>query len=338
MSHLLPLGDTGWSVWRDVLLRTAGFPAAGLDRFAATEAAAAADALLAGEGTAEVYDKELAAALARSSAVLAEICADRGVREAVTWQNPEMLVALDGLLRTDPAVRNKPRRKREIAVLRYWQRYCGKAETIGFFGPVCWGSLDPDTPHTRLSPGPELVDRREVHLEAWALTAYADRLAADPAVRRWWAPVLPPHLRLDGRRLCPPLAPAVELSAVEARLLAGCDGRTAARDLVARLCEDGDAGLRRPDDGYLLLDRLVERGLLTWDAGLPNSPGAERVLTERIAAVGDPALRADLVADLDRLRAARDDVASAAGDPDRLAAALAALNAAFASVTGASAT
>ncbi|MGY3519449.1 lantibiotic dehydratase [Micromonospora sp. PTRAS2] len=337
VSHLLPLGDTGWSVWRDVLLRTAGFPAAGLDLLAAPEAAAAADALLAGEVATDGYDKELAAALARSSDVLAGICADPAVREAVTWQNPEMLVALDGLLRTDPAVRNKPRRKREIAVLRYWQRYCGKAETIGFFGPVCWGTLDPDSPHTRLAPGTGLVGRREVHLEAWALAAYADRLAADPAVRRWWAPVLPPHLRLDGRRLCPPLAPAVELTAVEARLLAGCDGRTPAREVVARLCEDGDAGLRRADDGYLLLDRLVERGLLTWDAGLPNNPQAVRVLAARIAAVGDPELRADLTAGLDRLTAARDAVA-AAGDPDRLAAALAALNAAFTAATGESAT
>ncbi|MER7418916.1 lantibiotic dehydratase [Micromonospora peucetia] len=338
MSHLLPLGDTGWSVWRDVLLRTAGFPAAGLDRFADPGAAAAADALLAGEATAEAYGEELTAALARSSAVLAEICADPLVREAVTWQNPEMLVALDGLLRTDPAARNKPRRKREIAVLRYWQRYCGKAETIGFFGPVCWGTLVPDTPHTRLTPGPGLVARREVHLEAWALTAYADRLADDLAVRRWWAPVLPPHLALDGRRLRRPLHPPVELSALEARLLAGCDGRTPAGELVRRLCADGDAGLRRPDDGFLLLDRLVERGLLSWDAGLPNSPRAEQVLAERIAAVGDPAARAELTAALDRLRAARDRVADAAGDPDRLAAALTALNAEFTAVTGRPAT
>ncbi|WP_229402070.1 lantibiotic dehydratase [Micromonospora okii] len=338
MSHLLPLGDTGWSVWRDVLLRTAGFPAAGLDRFAAPRAAATADALLAGAGTEAAYREELAEAFARSSAVLGEVCADPLVREAVTWQNPEMLVALDGLLRTDPAVRNKPRRKREIAVLRYWQRYCGKAETIGFFGPVCWGAFDPATPHTRLTPGPGLTARREVRFEAWALTAYADRLAEDPAARRWWAPVRPPHLTIDGRRLHRPLHPPVELSAVEARLLVDCDGRTPAGELVERLCADGQAGLRRADDGYLLLHRLVERGLLTWDTGLPNSPRAEAVLAERIAAVGDPELRAGLAAALDRLRAARDAVADAAGDPDRLAAALAALNAEFTAVTGRPAT
>ncbi|MGR6319142.1 lantibiotic dehydratase [Micromonospora soli] len=336
MSHLLPLGDTGWSVWRDLVLRTAGFPAAGLDRFAAPEAAAVADALLAGESSPELLDKALREAFAESSAVAGEIAADPLVREAVTWQNPDMLVALDGLLRTDPAVRNKPRRKREIAVLRYWQRYCGKAETIGFFGPVCWGAVDPAEPDTRLAPGPGLVARREVCFEAWALLAYADRLADDLAVRRWWAPALPPHLTVEGRQLRRPLHPPIELSPVEARTLAGCDGRTPAVELVERVRADG--GVRTAGDGFLLLDRLVERGQLTWDAGLPNNPRAQRVLDQRIAAIGDPAVRARVTADFDRLRAARDEVAAAAGDPDRLRAALAALNAEFTAVTGRAAT
>ncbi|MEE3922333.1 lantibiotic dehydratase [Micromonospora sp. BRA006-A] len=75
-----------------------------------------------------------------------ELAADPLLREAVTWQNPDMLIALDGLLRTDPQVRNARRRKRELSLLRYWQRYCGKAETIGFFGPVCWGTFDATGP------------------------------------------------------------------------------------------------------------------------------------------------------------------------------------------------
>ncbi|MEU8262193.1 lantibiotic dehydratase [Micromonospora sp. NPDC048999] len=335
-SHLLPLGDTGWSVWRDVVLRTAGFPADGLDHFAAPGAAAVADARLSGAGSPELLDEALRAAFAESSAAAGKIAEDPLLREAVTWQNPDMLGALDGLLRTDPAVRNKPRRKREIAVLRYWQRYCGKSETIGFFGPVCWGVVDPADPYTRLIPGPDLVARRTVHFEAWALMAYADRLADDPAVRRWWAPELPPHLTVEGRQLRRPLHPPIELSPVEARLLAGCDGRTPAVALVERVRADG--GLRTATDGFLLLDRLVERELLTWDAGLPNNPHAEQVLDQRIAAIGDPAARARVAADFERLRAARNEVAAAAGDPDRLGAALAALNAEFTGVTGRPAT
>ncbi|MBQ0902235.1 lantibiotic dehydratase [Micromonospora sp. U21] len=348
MTHLLPLGATGWSVWRDVVLRTAGFPADGLADFAAPDAAEAADALLAAVdagpaadgGAAELFDKAFAETLADASATAGRIAADPLLREAVTWQNPEMLIALDGLLRTDAAVRNVRRRKRELSLLRYWQRYCGKAETIGFFGPVCWGALDPADPSTRLRPGPGLtpLSRREVHFEAWALIAYADRLADDPAVRRWWAPMLPPHLSVVGRLLHRPLHPPVELSVPEARLLARCDGRTPALRLVERVHADGDAGLRTADDGLLLLDRLVERRLLTWDAGLPISPRAEQVLRDRLAAIDDPALRAEVTAGFDRLCAARDEVAAAAGDPVRLGAALAALNAEFTAVTGRPAT
>ncbi|MER7892976.1 lantibiotic dehydratase [Micromonospora sp. NPDC094482] len=338
MSHRIPLGDTGWWVWRDVVLRTAGFPAAGLAAFAAPDAAAAADALLAGDGSAELFDKAFQAALLDTSAQADAIAADPLLREAVTWQNPDMLVALDGLLRSDPAARNWRRRNRESALLRYWQRYCGKAETIGFFGPVCWASFDPDDPETRLRAGRGLVARREVHFEAWALIAYADRLAEDPAVRRWWAPALPPHLSVAGRQLRRPLHPPTELTVAEARLLSHCDGRTPAETVVRQALADGDSGLRTEADGYLLLDRLVQRALLAWDAALPISPRAERVLRDRLAAIGDATVRAEVTADFDRLCVTRDAVAEAAGDPQRLGVALAALNAEFTAVTGRPAT
>ncbi|WBB69505.1 lantibiotic dehydratase [Micromonospora sp. WMMD812] len=338
MSHRIPLGDTGWWLWRDAVLRTAGFPAAGLDAFAAPDAAAAADALLAGDGTADLFDKAFQAALLDTSVRAGEIARDPLLREAVTWQNPGMLIALDGLLRTDPAARNWRRRKRESGLLRYWQRYCGKAETIGFFGPVCWVRLDPDDPATRLRPGPELVSRRDVHFEAWALIAYADRLAEDLAVRRWWAPALPPHLSVAGRQLRRPLHPPLELTAAEARLLSYCDGRTPAATVVERARADGGSGPRTDADGYLLLDRLVERGLLSWDAALPVSPRAERTLRDRLAAIGDPVVRDEVTAGFDRLCAARDAVAAAAGDPGRLGGALAALNDEFTALTGRPAT
>ncbi|WFE40019.1 lantibiotic dehydratase [Micromonospora sp. WMMD998] len=336
MSHLLPLGTTGWSVWRDVVLRTAGFPAAGLDRFAAPDCASAADALLAGASSPEMFDKTLREALLDSSATAGDLAADPLVREAVTWQNPDMLIALDGLLRTDPRVRNVRRRKRELSLLRYWQRYCGKAETIGFFGPVCWGTVDPAVPGVRTEPGSALVHRRRVFFEAWALIAYADRLADDLAVRRWWAPALQPHLTVTGRELRRPLHPPIALTPVEARVLAACDGRTPAVDLAERL--RGDGAVHGVDDVYLLLDRWVERGQLSWGGNLPVAPDAERVLAARIAAIGDERVRATTTAEFDRLRAARDEVAVAAGDPDRLAAALAALNVRFTAVTGRPAT
>ncbi|MFC7613065.1 lantibiotic dehydratase [Actinokineospora soli] len=324
--HLVALGDTGWLVWRDALLRSAGFPIAGLDRFADPDAAAAADDFLAGHLAEDAFDKVFADALDRAGAAATETAADPVLREAVTWQNPSVLVSLDGL-RTGKPQRNVRRRDREKALLRYWQRYCAKSETIGFFGPVCWMRVEEGAPPLTVAPGPRTVRERRVFFEAWAVAAVADRLAEDPDVRRWW-PVRPrPHVGVEGQTAVLPLVAPVPLSPVEAAVLALCDGRPA-KDVA-------DAGLlRTPDDAYLMLDRLVERGLLHWDAGLPLCPRAEDVLAERIAAIGDADARDRAEAAFAGLRAARDRVAAGHGDAAALGEALAALDAEFVAVAG----
>ncbi|MFC3502068.1 thioesterase domain-containing protein [Micromonospora krabiensis] len=331
-AHRVPLGDTGWSVWRDAILRTTGFPADGLTMLAAPQASAAADELLATGGGEEQFHKEFAEAVAATGRRLTELAGDPLLREAITWQNRGALLALDGLRKGGPdAPRNVRRRDRERALLKYWQRYCGKNETVGFFGPSCWATLDPTRSDTAdVRPGPALTRRRWVWFESWALTAYADHLAADLAVRRWWPPRLAPHLRLDGRAVRRPGRPPVLLSPVEAALLAAADGHRSAGDLVT----DPGIGLRRPEDGYALLDRLVERELVVWDAGLPVSPAAEDVLAQRIESVGDPEARAAARDGFARLRAARDAVAAAAGDPDTLRVALDGLDETFTALTG----
>ncbi|MEU2168878.1 thioesterase domain-containing protein [Micromonospora chersina] len=331
-AHRVPLGDTAWSVWRDAILRTTGFPADGLDLFTAPRAAAAADELLTTGAGEDRFDKEFDEAVRGAAERISDLAADPLLREAVTWQNRGALVALDGLARGGAdATRNVRRRDRERALLKYWQRYCGKNETVGFFGPSCWVTVDPDQPETvRIRPGERLTRRRWVWFESWALSAYAERVGADLAVRRWWPPVLRPHLAVRDRTVLRPGRPPLTLNPVEAALLAAADGRRCAADLVA----DPAIGLRRPEDGYALLDRLVERELISWNAALPVSPDAEAVLADRIEAIGDEAARSAARAGFDRLRAARDAVAEAAGDPVRLRAALDALDATFTELTG----
>ncbi|KAB1112625.1 lantibiotic dehydratase [Micromonospora aurantiaca] len=331
-AHRVPLGGTGWSVWRDAMLRTTGFPADGLELFTAPRAAAAADELLATGAGEDRFTKEFEEALRAGAQRFSELAADPLLREAVTWQNRGALVAFDGLVRGGAdAARNVRRRDRERALLKYWQRYCGKNETVGFFGPSCWVTVDPAQPEVaRVNPGDSLTRRRWVWFESWALSAYAERIGADLAVRRWWPPMLRAHLAVRDRDVLRPGRPPLTLTPVEAALLRAADGRRAAADLVA----DPAIGLRRPEDGYALLDRLVERELITWDAALPVSPDAERVLADRIDAIGDDPARAAARAGFDRLRAARDDVAAAAGDADRLRTALDALDATFTELTG----
>jgi hypothetical protein len=320
----VPLGNGGWTVWRDALLRTAGFPVAGLARFSAPQAARAADALLF-EGK-EGFDSAFAEAAAANSRAAYEVAVDPLVREAVTWQNPGALHALDGLAKGGPVqARNYKRRYREEAAARYWQRYCGKNETVGFFGPICWISLGD---RTSIAAGPRLTRERMVFLEYWAVQAFAEMLEGDEALRRLLPPVLKPHLVLDGRIVRHPTRPPMELSAPQAQAVAWCDGARPARDVVDKL------GLRRAEDGYLMLHRLVEQGVLNWGFDLPMRYTAEQELREKLEALDDPAA-APALSKLDTLAAARREVEAAAGNPDELKAALSRLDATFAELTGA---
>ncbi len=324
--HLVPLPGTEWTIWREAALRTAGFPADGLLRFAEPECAAVADAVLDGTAERADFDAAYAAAGRRTGATACEIAADPLFREAVTWQNTNAMYALDGLVKGGPDEnRNNRRRRREELVAGYWQRYCGKNDTVGFFGPVTWITLDPDGPAVTATCGEGLVRFREVFYEYWALSRYAEQLADDPEIRPWLPVHLQPHLTLDGARLMSPDGP-LPLSALAATLVARCDGRPA-REVVE---PEGN-----PAEGYVELIRLVERGILRWGVDLPFNPTAEKALRTAIQALPEERLRDRAFAGLHLLDQARTRVVAAAGDPDRLRAALADLDAAFETVTGA---
>ncbi len=174
--HLVPLPGSEWAVWRDAVLRTAGFPADGLDRFAAPQCAAVADACLDGRADRGEFESAYAAACTDATVTAAAITADPLFREAVTWQNPVAAAVLAALPREadlgDALHQRKKWRKRADLVARYWQRYCGKNDTIGFFGPVSWATIDPRAPAVTIRRGPGLIRSREVCYEYWALEKY----------------------------------------------------------------------------------------------------------------------------------------------------------------------
>jgi len=143
--------SAGWALWRDFAVRSAGFPVQGLEVF--------------GSGDESVR--------------LRGVAQDPMFREAVTWQNP---AALDNaVLKLAHGSTDKPSRirRREELVASYWQRYCAKNDTIGFFGPLAWGRFSDDGPPLSWRSG-ALVRERDVHLEAWAVQALA--AAIDPGL------------------------------------------------------------------------------------------------------------------------------------------------------------
>jgi hypothetical protein len=328
--HLVSLPGTEWTVWRDAVLRSAGFPAAGLDRFAAPACAAVADAFLQGRASRAELESANRAALADARRASGEIAADPLFREAVLWQNPAILGRLadtdDPAATGKRAMRQRNRRKaRENTIARYWQRYCGKNDTIGFFGPVTWVTLDPDAPAVQVSCGAGLTRARETYYEFWALEAYTGQLAADPVVRPWLPAGLQPHLTVDGSRVLRPGQDPLPLSEAEAGLLARCDGRRPALAIAGSL---GQA------EALDLLAGLAARGVIWWGVDLPQNPDAEHALRLALAAIPDGTARERALSGLRRLDTAREAVIAAAGDPDKLAAAMSALDAEFTSLTG----
>jgi hypothetical protein len=184
-----------WALWRDFAVRSAGFPVDGLEVF--------------GEGA--------------ERARLVEVARDARFREAVTWQSREALRSAVDKLAGDVRESASRMRRREEVVANYWQRYCSKNDTIGFFGPLAWGHFKDDGPSIELRAG-ELVRERVVHLEGWAVEAIARSAGIEL--------VLPPgpHPERDLRaRMSSESRPA---SARE-RCLATLDRLEAARDAVA---------------------------------------------------------------------------------------------------------
>src|SRR6187551_2658707 len=147
-AHHVPLAGV-WALWRDFAVRSTGFGIAGLDVFGAPD------------------EEER----------LAQVARDPRFREAVAWQSREALRgAVDKLAAGgEPPSR---RRRRADVVAGYWQRYCAKNDTIGFFGPLGWGRFTDEGGAIEVRAG-AMEAERVVHLETWAVEAVARSLGED---------------------------------------------------------------------------------------------------------------------------------------------------------------
>jgi lantibiotic biosynthesis dehydratase-like protein len=243
-------------------------------------------------------------------ATLRRIAGDARLVEAVAWQNPGAVrSALDSL--AEGAASGYDRRKRERLVTSYLQRFCVKADTIGFFGPFSWGFVSPAGPPLVARPGPSLIAERTTSFEYWAIDALAQALSARVDLRPWVAPRRRSTVRLDGSTAHVGEDRMVTLDRAAAHLLAACDGVRTARALAAA----------HPDlDVPAILARLEAEGLITWAFEVPacDDTGSrafpERGLRRLLEAAEDTVARAGALAALDELELARDHLAGAAGD------------------------
>ncbi|MGB8273871.1 MAG: lantibiotic dehydratase, partial [Alphaproteobacteria bacterium] len=279
-------------------------------------------------------EQALRTANARISRVLREVGGDRRFREALAWQNRRALHdGVDVLLRSSPDVRNSKILGHEEMVTLYLQRYCGKNDSIGFFGPVGWAKFADDGAPIALTPGPGLVAHREVFFEYRTIDRLAAKLAQDREVKSWLPVRLSPLVRLEGNVLHTANGQKLALSQPMADLIAACDGAHPARDIAARLAAGG-AGWSSERKVYEALAALERRKIVFWNAEVPIAPRPERWLEATIEGIGDPKLRARARAPLDEILNARARLAAAAGDDGAVARAMTDLERRFTSLTG----
>lgn len=334
--HLVPLGESGWAVWREVAVRGAGFPGERVSALADSALAAAADAVRHGTVERSEYDEVYKAATGRVSAAIAQTAGEPTFREAVTWQNRNLITdVLDKAAAGEP--RNARGRGHEAVIAKYLQRYTLKNDTIGFFGPVGWGRWTDSNDPVSVTVGSGLLARRTVYFESWAIDTLARVLAEDPEVLPWLAPSLKPANLLHERLVYRPRADVLQLSESEARLLALCDGNRTVRELAR---EPGGSDASGPAGESWVTECLLRwrnEDVITLGLEGPIEARPEATLRRKLERIGDPDLRDRLISVVDRLASARAAVEDAAGDAQLLGAAIDELSAVFAEVTGESA-
>lgn len=334
--HLLTLPGTRWVIWRQSVLRGAGFPAEGVTALADPELAAAADRANREPDAVDDYRRVHREAGDRLSAQIRRIAADPLFREAVAWQNRRLIPeCLDKAVAGEP--RNARGRAHELTIANHWQRYCVKNDTIGFFGPVCWASLHTGAEALRVRPGPRLLARRTTYFETWAVDQVALTLTDDPAMVPWLVPRLVSSHDLVGRTLYRSSLPPEILTEPEADLLGLCDGTRTAREIADEVLWAGHPEFDTEESVLAVLVDFRERGFLQLDLTGPITAHPELDLLDKLKRIGDPDVRERALSTLTRFIEAKDAVAATAGDPAALVPALGRASEIFEEITGAAA-
>ena len=321
-----------WRWWRHVLVRGSGFPANGVLRLANERLAHKADSLVNADRGSEVwraFREEFGEATLDLAIELQSIASQDDFLRAVTWQNHRLMDgAIRPFLRWDPAkdTRHSKHRQREELIANYWQRYCVKNDTIGFFGPSGWGKLG-DGMRTRFAPGERMLRSSEVFFEVWAIDRLAEAIEEIPGMPEWLMPRRLSFIKLDGNALVEPVGRRVMLSPEQVGVLRSCDGTTRTRDIAVRANLDLPVVLE-------ILQVLQRRHWISGKLELPVSPWPERDLRRFLDGVGDEKARHQALEWLDSLEVARDQLRdSTSAGP--LADALTSMDELFGRITGA---
>lgn len=284
------------------------------------------------------YEARFASAQTAKTQAVCEVASHDLFRQAVAWQNHTALVAALNPLSADLDMPMAKRRKREDLVVSYLQRYCVKNDTIGFFGPIAWGRITPDRPDLVAFPAKDLITKRNVYFEDWAIAALAEAVALDSKAVPWLTPRLMPYLRIDGLRLLFPGGETLPIERADRELLQVCTGKWTSQQIARSLLANPFSCFWDDSQIYASLRRLEQQGRIELGFPLPTCEARpERFLRLHFDAINDERLRGDALARLTQLESAKQAVASSAGHSEALCEALRLLDAEFESITRVSA-
>jgi lantibiotic biosynthesis dehydratase-like protein len=286
------------------------------------------------------FQEKFSRSLQDTSNVIRKIAGSADFREALTWQNRTVVeTALDPLLRGSPDAlkRDSIRKQHEELVASYWQRYCVKNDTIGFFGPVGWARIISEIGHIKIRHKEKVLATRKTYWESWAIDALGAVLARKYNLQPWIVPILVPYIRVEDTTLVHPLF-SLPLTAKQSAILRACNGHDTAKQIAAKLMRMPNLLIRHPGEVYEALRELATKGVLFWKFNIPLGPFPEQILREALQRIEDLKLRQQCLDLLEELDATRVQVEDAAGDPARLNFAFQRLEQAFTRLTGLPAT
>ncbi|MFY9573908.1 MAG: lantibiotic dehydratase, partial [Blastocatellia bacterium] len=266
-----------------------------------------------------------------------ELLSSNRFLEAIIWQNRQAFHTAVDILRQKPSgdgCRSSKHRQREELIANYWQRYCVKNDTIGFFGPVGWAKLNSQGDPLIVKPGPNLLEFREVYFEWWCINALAQTFAASDSIKPWLAPNRVPYIHLEGANVYTGSGRPLRISAREAAVLQACDGEAAAKKIAEDLTGKPPLELENEKAVYDVLEELCKKGLVVWSLQLPMGLHPEHTFQGILESIGDERLREPGLLALARLISARERVKQAAGDAEKLDDALRNIEATFTELTG----
>jgi hypothetical protein len=277
----------------------------------------------------------------QTSEAIREIASLPAFREAITWQNRATIrTALEPLVRKSLSggPRRSAQKQHEELVASYWQRYCVKNDTIGFFGPVGWARFVAEGDPVAAKPGAQIATARKVYWEGWAIEALGAVIASKFKTQQWIAPILLPFLRVGNTVLYHPTFGPIRISPKQAAILRACDGRDTAQEIAKKILQLPAGRGQTENDIYKTLNEMADKGMVFWKFNIPMGPHPERDLQAALQRIEDAEIRKCAVSLLDELDSTRICLEGCAGDPEKLNLAFDNLEQTFTQLTGLSAT